>query len=68
MNNNQKGVYHKMTDINKYRNVSLKHDTYSKVQRLSRQLIPQVNLSIAKTIQIIVEQRLNNDRKFNDKG
>lgn len=57
-----------MTDINKYRNVSLKHDTYSKVQRLSRQLIPQVNLSIAKTIQIIVEQRLNNDRKFNDKG
>jgi len=57
-----------MTDINKYRNVSLKHDTYSKVQRLSRQLIPQVNLSIAKTIQIIVEQRLNNERKSNDKG
>ena len=57
-----------MTDITKYRNVSLKHDTYSKVQRLSRQLIPQVNLSIAKTIQIIVEQRLNNERKSNDKG
>ena len=57
-----------MTDTARYRNVSLKHDTYSKVQRLSRQLIPQVNLSIAKTIQIIVEQRLNNDRKFNDKG
>ena len=45
-----------MTDTNRYRNVSLKHDTYSKIQRLSRQLIPQVNLSVAKTIEVIINK------------
>ena len=45
-----------MTDTARYRNVSLKHDTYSKVQRLSRQLIPQTNLSVAKTIEVIIKK------------
>ena len=45
-----------MTDTARYRNVSLKHDTYSKVQRLSRQLIPQTNLSVAKTIEVIINK------------
>ena len=39
-----------MKDTARYRNVTLKHDTYSKIQRLSRQLIPQTNQSVAKTI------------------
>ena len=51
-----------MTDTTRYRNVSLKHDTYSKVQRLSRQLIPQTNLSVAKTIEVIINEKVE-DKK-----
>jgi len=51
-----------MTDTARYRNVSLKHDTYSKVQRLSRQLIPQTNLSVAKTIEVIINEKVE-DKK-----
>ena len=51
-----------MTDTNRYRNVALKHDTYSKIQRLSRQLIPQVNLSVAKTIEVIINKQLDNGK------
>ena len=54
-----------MTDTNRYRNVSLKHDTYSKIQRLSRQLIPQTNLSVAKTIEVIINKRVEDDRDKN---
>jgi len=52
-----------MTDTARYRNVSLKHDTYSKVQRLSRQLIPQTNLSVAKTIEIIINGKIQTDKE-----
>ena len=52
-----------MTDPNRYRNVSLKHDTYSKIQRLSRQLIPQTNLSVAKTIEIIINGKIQTDKE-----
>ena len=52
-----------MTDTNRYRNVSLKHDTYSKIQRLSRQLIPQTNLSVAKTIEIIINGKIQTDKE-----
>ena len=51
-----------MTDTARYRNVSLKHDTYSKIQRLSRQLIPQTNLSVAKTIEVIINEKVE-DKK-----
>ena len=54
-----------MTDTARYRNVSLKHDTYSKIQRLSRQLIPQTNLSVAKTIEVIINKRVEDDRDKN---
>ena len=52
-----------MADTNRYRNVSLKHDTYSKIQRLSRQLIPQTNLSVAKTIEIIINGKIQTDKE-----
>ena len=52
-----------MTDTNRYRNGSLKHDTYSKIQRLSRQLIPQTNLSVAKTIEIIINGKIQSDKE-----
>ena len=37
-----------MTDISKYRNVSLTHDTYNILVRLSKTLLPDAKLSISK--------------------
>ena len=39
-----------MTDITKYRNVSLTHQTYNTLVRLSKQLLPHEKLSISKTV------------------
>jgi hypothetical protein len=50
----------KMTDITKYRNVSLTHDTYKTLIALSKVLVPDFpggKLSIAKTIQYIVNEK-----------
>ena len=52
-----------MTDTNRYRNVSLKHEIYSKIQLLSRQIVPQNNLSVSKTIEIIINQKLQDDKE-----
>ena len=38
-----------MTDISKYRNVSLTHDTYNTLVKLSKVLLPDAKLSISKT-------------------
>ena len=38
-----------MTDISKYRNVSLTHATYNTLVRLSKTLLPDARLSISKT-------------------
>jgi hypothetical protein len=39
MNNNKKGVYHKMTDISKYKNVSLSHDTYNLIDKMRKNML-----------------------------
>ena len=51
-----------MTDISKYRNVSLTHKTYSILVKLSKQLLPDARLSISKTVEALAnekEKRLN---------
>mgnify|MGYP001187999074 CR=1 FL=1 len=51
-----------MTDISKYRNVSLTHDTYNTLVKLSKQLLPDARLSISKTVEALAnekEKRLN---------
>ena len=40
-----------MTDITKYRNVSLPHETYKTLIALSKVLLPDAQLSISKTIE-----------------
>ena len=42
-----------MTDISKYRNVSLTHATYKTLQQLSKVLLEDTKLSISKTIEAI---------------
>ena len=53
-----------MTDISKYRNVSLTHDTYSILVRLSKTLLPDAKLSISKTIEQIANEKA---KKLNGK-
>jgi hypothetical protein len=52
-----------MTDILKYRNVSLKHETYSKLDRLSKTIAPGIQISISKTVEALVSDRLANPHK-----
>ena len=48
-----------MTDITKYRNVSLSKDTYAILIKLSRSLLADGNkLSISKTIESIANEKL----------
>ena len=65
MNNNQKGVYNKMTDISKYKNVSLSHDTYNLIDKMRKNmLVPNTIVSRAQVINILVNEKA---KKLNGK-
>ena len=53
-----------MTDINKYRNVSLTKETYSTLEKLSKVLLPDAKLSISKTVECIANEKA---KKLNGK-
>ena len=53
-----------MTDITKYRNVSLTHETYKTLIKLSKVLLPDAKLSVAKTIEVLSNEKV---RKMNGK-
>ena len=53
-----------MTDISKYRNVSLTHETYKELISLSKVLLPDAKLSISKTIESIANEKA---KKLNGK-
>ena len=53
-----------MTDISKYRNVSLTHHTYSILVKLSKQLLPHEELSISKTVSALAKEK---DKSLNGK-
>ena len=46
-----------MTDMSKYRNVSLSKDTYKVLERLSKLILPDAKLSVAKTIEAIANEK-----------
>ena len=46
-----------MTDITKYRNVSLTHATYKTLINLSKVLLPETKLSISKTIESLANDK-----------
>ena len=51
-----------MTDISKYKNVSLSKDTYSKIDKIRKVIVPNTIISRSQTINILVnkeENRLN---------
>ena len=47
-----------MTDMTKYRNVSLTKQTYSTLEKLSKVILPDVKLSVAKTIEAVVNEKV----------
>ncbi len=47
-----------MTDISKYRNVSLTHETYNTLVKLSKILLPDAKLSISKTVEAIAQEKV----------
>mgnify|MGYP003114452829 FL=1 len=53
-----------MTDISKYRNVSLSKETYSTLEKLSKVLLPNSKLSISKTVECIANEKV---KKLNGK-
>ena len=53
-----------MTDMSKYKNVSLTKETYKILDKLSKVLLPDAKLSIAKTIESIANEKA---RKLNGK-
>ena len=53
-----------MTDITKYRNVSLTKETYSTLEKLSKALLPDAKISISKTVESIANEKA---KKLNGK-
>ena len=53
-----------MTDMNKYKNVSLSKETYKKLELFTKVLLPDAKLSIAKTIESIANEKA---KKLNGK-
>ena len=55
-----------MTDMSKYKNVSLTKDTYATLEKLSKMILPEAKLSIAKTIEAIANEKAKKlNCKFN---
>ena len=57
-----------MTDITRYRNISLNHKTYSQLDKLSRFITPGIRLSISKTVEALVSDRGSNPHKQGNNG
>jgi hypothetical protein len=54
----------RMTDMSKYKNVSLTKETYRVLETLSKVILPDAKLSIAKTIEAIANEKA---KKLNGK-
>ena len=45
-----------MTDISKYKNVSLSHQTYNTLDQLRKKMVPNTVLSRSQTITVLVNE------------
>ncbi len=54
-----------MTDISKYKNVSLSHKTYNLIDDIRKKLVPNAILSRSQTINILVNEKA---KKLNGKA
>ena len=57
-----------MTDISKYKNVSLTKDTYTKIDKLRRMIVPNTIISRSQTVNILVNEKVEKlNGKIKDK-
>ena len=54
-----------MTDISKYKNVSLSHKTYNLIDDIRKKIVPNAVLSRSQTINILVNEKA---KKLNGKS
>ena len=54
-----------MTDISKYKNVSLKHEAYNQLDVIRKKIVPNSVLSRSQTISILVNEKA---KKLNSHG
>ena len=47
-----------MTDISKYKNVSLTKDTYTKIDKLRKIIVPNTVVSRSQTVNILVNEKV----------
>ena len=53
-----------MTDVSKYKSVALSHDSCDKLDKIRNVLVPEVEVSRAKTLDILINEKA---RKLNGK-
>ena len=53
-----------MTDISKYKNVSLQKDTYNKIDKIRKVMIPEMTISRSQVITLLVNEK---EKKLNGK-
>ena len=51
-----------MTDISKYKNVSLPKDTYLKIDKIRKVIVPEMTISRSQTITLLVNEK---EKKLN---
>ena len=54
-----------MTDISKYKSVALSHESCNKLDKLRKVIVPEVSVSRAKALDIIINEKV---RKLNGLG
>jgi len=54
-----------MTDISKYKNVSLKHEAYNQLDIVRKKIVPNAILSRSQTISMLVNEKA---KKLNGKA
>ena len=53
-----------MTDVSKYKSVALSHDSCDKLDKIRRVVVPEVEVSRAKALDILINEKA---RKLNGK-
>ena len=53
-----------MTDISKYKNVSLSKETYNKIDKIRKIIVPEMTISRSQTITLLVNEK---EKKLNGK-
>jgi len=51
-----------MTDISKYKNVSLPKDTYNKIDKIRKVIVPEMTISRSQTMTLLVNEK---EKKLN---